>query len=129
MTVSSADPARARVDRPWGWYQTVSESPGSLVKRIRVAAGQQISLQKHVHRAEHWVVVEGTAHVTVGNRVMDLQPGQHVDIAVGVVHRLATLIEAHALDLAVLATAEPARLSPAALALTRAMRALSSRLI
>ncbi len=93
MTVSSADPARARVDRPWGWYQTVSESPGSLVKRIRVAAGQQISLQKHVHRAEHWVVVEGTAHVTVGNRVMDLQLGQHVDIAVGVVHRLANLTQ------------------------------------
>jgi mannose-6-phosphate isomerase len=89
MTAPSADPSKPRVDRPWGWYETVSESPGSLVKRIRLAAGQQISLQKHAHRAEHWVVVEGTAHVTVGGLVMELAVGQHVDIAVGVVHRLA----------------------------------------
>lgn len=63
--------------------------PGHLVKRIRVHAGQQISLQKHVHRAEHWLVVAGTAHVTVGERVFDLEVGEHVDIPAGVVHRIA----------------------------------------
>ncbi|MEO8546507.1 MAG: phosphomannose isomerase type II C-terminal cupin domain [Burkholderiaceae bacterium] len=75
--------------RPWGWYQTVSDVPGSLIKRIQVDPGQQISLQKHAHRAEHWVVVSGTAHVTVADRELDLGVGQHVDIALGVVHRLA----------------------------------------
>jgi len=77
------------VSRPWGWYQTVSESPGSLIKRIAVSPGQQISLQRHRMRAEHWVVVRGMAQVTVGDRVLDLVVGQHVDIAIGEVHRLA----------------------------------------
>lgn len=89
MTVLSAAPSPARHVRPWGWFETVSVAPGSLVKRIRLEPGQQISLQKHAHRAEHWLVVEGSAHVTVGTQVLDLQVGQHVDIAVGVVHRLA----------------------------------------
>ena len=80
-----------RTERPWGWYETVSEVPGNKVKRIRVHPGQKLSLQKHHRRAEHWVVVSGTAQVTVGERVIDLVPGQHVDIAVGDVHRLANL--------------------------------------
>ena len=78
-----------RTARPWGWYETVSEAPGNKVKRIRVNPGQQLSLQKHHQRAEHWVVVLGTAMVTVGDRVVELTPGQHVDIALGAVHRLA----------------------------------------
>lgn len=77
-----------RTERPWGWYETVSEVPGNKVKRIRVHPGQQLSLQKHHHRAEHWVVVLGTAQVTVGERLLELTAGQHVDIAVGDVHRL-----------------------------------------
>ena len=78
-----------RTERPWGWYETVSEVPGNKVKRIRVHPGQQLSLQKHRQRAEHWVVVQGTAHVTVGERVQEMGVGAHVDIAVGEVHRLA----------------------------------------
>ena len=54
---------------------------------------QQLSLQKHRQRAEHWVVVQGTARITVGERVVDLVTGQHVDIAIGEVHRLANLTE------------------------------------
>jgi mannose-1-phosphate guanylyltransferase/mannose-6-phosphate isomerase len=80
-----------RTERPWGWYETVSEVAGNKVKRIRVHPGQKLSLQKHHQRAEHWVVVLGVARVTVGERVVDLVPGQHVDIAVGEVHRLANL--------------------------------------
>ena len=80
-----------RTERPWGWYETVSEVPGNKVKRIRVHPGQQLSLQKHHQRAEHWVVVLGTARITVGERVVDMAAGQHVDIAVGEVHRLANL--------------------------------------
>jgi len=67
----------------------VSHAPGNLVKRIRVHPGQQLSLQKHLHRAEHWLVVLGTAHVTVGARESDLVVGEHADIAIGQVHRLA----------------------------------------
>lgn len=78
-----------RTERPWGWYETVSEVVGNKVKRIRVHPGQKLSLQKHHQRAEHWVVVLGRAQVTVGERVVELVPGQHIDIAIGEVHRLA----------------------------------------
>lgn len=91
MNTLSRTETIARNERPWGWYETVSEVTGNKVKRIRVHPGQQISLQKHLRRAEHWVVVLGTAQVTVGERVLDLVPGQHIDIAVGEVHRLANL--------------------------------------
>lgn len=78
-----------RTNRPWGWYETVSESGGSKIKRICVLPGQQISLQRHHHRTEHWVVVQGMAQVTLDDRVFDLSPGEHCDIALGQVHRLA----------------------------------------
>lgn len=78
----------ARTHRPWGWYETVSEAPGNKVKRIRVCPGQQLSLQKHHRRAEHWVVVQGTACITLDERQLELSPGQHVDIPLGAVHRL-----------------------------------------
>jgi mannose-6-phosphate isomerase-like protein (cupin superfamily) len=78
-----------RTTRPWGWYETLSEEPGHKVKRIRVDPGQQISLQKHHRRAEHWVVVRGTALVTLGELQLTLAAGQHIDIALGAVHRLA----------------------------------------
>lgn len=80
-----------RTLRPWGWYETVSEVPGNKIKRIRVLPGQQISLQKHLRRAEHWVVVLGAAQVTVGEQVRTLAVGEYVDIAVGQVHRLSNL--------------------------------------
>ena len=67
----------------------MSEAPGNKVKRIHVQPGQRISLQKHHQRAEHWVVVTGTASVTIGERQFDLQPGEACDIARGQVHRLA----------------------------------------
>ena len=91
MTTTTRTETIERTERPWGWYETVSEVPGNKVKRIRVHPGQQLSLQKHHQRAEHWVVVLGTARITVGERVVDMAAGQHVDIAVGEVHRLANL--------------------------------------
>lgn len=84
-------PDSSRTVRPWGWFETVSEQPGFKIKRIGVFPGQQISLQKHRHRAEHWVVVQGTARVTLDERVFDLSVGQSCDIALGQVHRLANL--------------------------------------
>lgn len=78
-----------RTVRPWGWFETVSETPGTKIKRIGVLAGQQISLQRHSRRSEHWVVVQGQATVTLGQEVLSLGVGQSCDIAVGQVHRLA----------------------------------------
>ena len=78
-----------RSHRPWGWYETLTEQDGHKVKRIRVLPGQQLSLQKHHRRAEHWVVVQGTTVVTLGEREVSLSPGQHCDIALGEVHRLS----------------------------------------
>ena len=80
-----------RTQRPWGWYETVSEVAGNKIKRIQVVPGQQLSLQKHSQRAEHWVVTQGTARITLDERVFDLTVGQHCDIAIGQVHRLANL--------------------------------------
>jgi mannose-6-phosphate isomerase len=80
-----------RTLRPWGWYETVSETAGNKIKRIGVLPGQQLSLQKHHQRSEHWVVVQGIARVTLGEQAFDLAVGQHCDIAVEQVHRLANL--------------------------------------
>ena len=88
----ATDPQRAL--RPWGWFETVSEAPGHKIKRIGVLPGQQISLQKHLSRAEHWVVVQGQARVTLDERVFDLTVGQHCDIALGQVHRLGNPTDA-----------------------------------
>ena len=82
-----------RTTRPWGWYETVSEVAGNKIKRIGVMPGQQLSLQKHHQRSEHWVVVQGTAHVTLGDQTFDLGVGQHCDIALGQVHRLTNLTQ------------------------------------
>lgn len=87
-------PTAARIERtlrPWGWYETVSESPNHKIKRIGVLPGQRISLQKHGQRAEHWVVVQGTARITLDGHTFDLTVGQHCDIALGQVHRLANV--------------------------------------
>ncbi len=83
-----------RTLRPWGWYETISEVPGNKIKRIGVYPGQQLSLQKHHQRAEHWVVTTGTARVTLDDRQFDLQPGEYCDIAIGQVHRLTNLTDA-----------------------------------
>jgi mannose-6-phosphate isomerase len=91
MHTTTRTVAIERTARPWGWYETVYEAPGHKIKRIGVHPGQQISLQLHHRRAEHWVVVVGTATVTVGEQVLQMQPGQHIDIALGAVHRLANV--------------------------------------
>lgn len=91
MSITTRTETIERTTRPWGWYETVSEVPGNKIKRIGVLPSQRISLQKHHHRAEHWVVVQGTARVTLGTQEFDLQVGQYCDIALGQVHRLTNL--------------------------------------
>lgn len=78
-----------RVARPWGSYDSVDAGDRFQVKRIVVKPGATLSLQKHHHRAEHWIVVRGTAEVTNGDKVMLLTENQSTYIPLGQVHRLA----------------------------------------
>jgi mannose-1-phosphate guanylyltransferase/mannose-6-phosphate isomerase len=77
------------VHRPWGWYDSIDMGPRFQVKRIMVKPGATLSLQKHHHRAEHWIVVTGTAEVTNGDQVILLTENQSTYIPLGTVHRLA----------------------------------------
>ena len=78
-----------KVTRPWGWYDSIDEGDRFKVKRIQVNPGASLSLQKHHHRAEHWVVVKGTAEITNANQVILLTENQSTYIPLGEVHRLA----------------------------------------
>lgn len=78
-----------KVHRPWGWYDSIDQGPRFQVKRIMVKPGASLSLQKHHHRAEHWIVVSGTAEVTCGERKLLLTENQSTYIPLGEVHRLA----------------------------------------
>lgn len=77
-----------RVYRPWGTYETVDLAERFQVKRIVVKPGAALSLQKHYHRAEHWIVVKGTALITVGERQITLGEDQSTYIPLGTLHRL-----------------------------------------
>jgi mannose-1-phosphate guanylyltransferase/mannose-6-phosphate isomerase len=78
-----------KVHRPWGCYDSIDEAERFKVKRIMVKPGASLSLQKHHHRAEHWIVVKGTAEITNGDKVMLLTENQSTYIPLGEVHRLA----------------------------------------
>jgi mannose-1-phosphate guanylyltransferase / mannose-6-phosphate isomerase len=78
-----------KVHRPWGWYDSIDAGSRFQVKRIMVKPGASLSLQMHHHRAEHWVVVSGTAEVTCGERKLMLSENQSTYIPLGEVHRLA----------------------------------------
>ena len=82
------DTFHRKVSRPWGWYDTIEEGDRFKVKRIQVNPGASLSLQKHEHRAEHWIVIKGVAEVTNGDRVLTLMENQSTYIALGSVHRL-----------------------------------------
>ena len=77
-----------RVHRPWGWYESIDQGPRFQVKRIMVKPGARLSLQMHHHRAEHWIVVSGTAEVTNGDTVTLLGENQSTYIPLGQKHRL-----------------------------------------
>jgi mannose-1-phosphate guanylyltransferase/mannose-6-phosphate isomerase len=78
-----------RVYRPWGHYEGVDAGERFQVKRIVVNPGSALSLQRHMHRAEHWVVVRGTAEVTVGEEKKTVHENESIYIPIGTVHRLA----------------------------------------
>jgi mannose-1-phosphate guanylyltransferase/mannose-6-phosphate isomerase len=78
-----------KVHRPWGWYDSIDQGDRFKVKRIQVKPGASLSLQKHHHRAEHWIVVTGIAEITNGEKTLMLTENQSTYIPLGEVHRLA----------------------------------------
>jgi len=80
-------------DRPWGRFDSLDKGETHQVKRIRVSQGERLSLQYHHHRAEHWIVICGTATVTVDETVKNLVAGEQVYIPLGAVHRLENLTD------------------------------------
>jgi len=74
--------------RPWGTYEVLLDTAQYKIKRIVVKPSCKLSLQKHYHRNEHWIVVSGTATVTVGNEVFLVRPNESTYIQMGLLHRL-----------------------------------------
>jgi len=77
-----------RVYRPWGSYESIDAGEGFQAKRLILLPGASISLQRHRHRSEHWVVVRGTAQVTRGEEIFFLQANESTYVPVGTIHRL-----------------------------------------
>ena len=69
-----------RTDRPWGWYETIEEGHRYKVKNIEIKPGEGISKQFHYHRSEHWVIVEGTAKVTINKNIKYLNSGESLSL-------------------------------------------------
>ncbi len=74
--------------RPWGYYTVLADEPDHKVKRIHVYAGKRLSLQKHQHRAEHWIIVYGEGIVTLNSRQIRLGKGDSIDIPREAAHRM-----------------------------------------
>ena len=87
--------SQSKVYRPWGWFQSLEAGDGFQVKLINLKPGAKISLQRHQHRAEHWIVVAGTATVTRGNEIIELQENQSTFISAGETHRLENNADIH----------------------------------
>ena len=77
------------VNKPWGSYQIIDEGNNYLVKNILVKPHSKLSLQSHKHRSEHWVVVQGTAEVTINDKISILEPNKNIFIPLETKHRLA----------------------------------------
>jgi mannose-1-phosphate guanylyltransferase/mannose-6-phosphate isomerase len=77
-----------KVDRPWGSYQSLDNGDRHQVKRIIVKAGGRLSLQKHHHRSEHWIVVRGAALVTINDTIKTVHENESIYIPIGATHRL-----------------------------------------
>lgn len=76
-----------RVRRPWGWFETLGQGEGYLVKRLWIEPGARISLQRHRHRREQWVVVAGTGLLECEGRHLEAAPGTLLTVPCGAVHR------------------------------------------
>jgi mannose-6-phosphate isomerase len=78
-------------ERPWGRYEVLQESGSHKVKCIWVKPGMRLSYQRHFKRAEHWFIVKGKAEVTIDGAIRQVGPGDSVEFAVGVLHRIKNI--------------------------------------
>jgi mannose-6-phosphate isomerase len=85
---TAADTSPKFDQRPWGTFTVIDEGKDFKVKRIEVLPGKRLSYQKHAQRAEHWVVIQGTARVTLDDEEIAVPSGQAIDIPVGAAHRV-----------------------------------------
>ena len=88
MTEKTIDNSPRFDQRPWGTFTVLDEGDGFKVKRIEVFPGKRLSYQKHSRRAEHWVMVQGTAKVTLDDREIVVEAGEAIDIGIGSAHRV-----------------------------------------
>ena len=88
MTENNSDDSPKFDRRPWGTFTVLDEGDGFKVKRIEVLPGKRLSYQKHAQRAEHWIVVQGTAKVTLDDEEINVPAGRAIDIGVGSAHRV-----------------------------------------
>ena len=75
-------------ERPWGSFTVLDEGRGYKVKRIEVLPGKRLSYQKHAHRAEHWMMVQGVGKITLEGREVIVPTGETIDIPLGAAHRI-----------------------------------------
>src|SRR3982750_417074 len=88
MSAQTTDNSPKFDRRPWGTFTVLDEGDDFKVKRIEVLPGKPLSYQKHAQRAEHWVVVAGTAKVTLDGREITVRTGEAIDIPIGAAHRV-----------------------------------------
>jgi mannose-6-phosphate isomerase len=94
LSMATSDDQSPRFDRrPWGTFTVLDEAPNYKVKRIEVLPGKRLSYQKHKHRSEHWMAVQGRARVTLDGAEVLLSEGETVDIPAGVAHRIENVGE------------------------------------
>jgi len=82
------DPQVQSEERPWGRWSVLAEADGYKVKRLEIAPGQRLSLQYHLHRSEHWVVVSGSARVVLGEETRDIRVTDSVVVPAKMIHRI-----------------------------------------
>ena len=85
--VSSDGSSQARIERPWGWFENLAFGEGYLVKRLCILAGCRISLQRHQHRCEHWIIASGSGYIDCQSINHAAAPGDCFTIPVGALHR------------------------------------------
>ncbi|MFN7899097.1 MAG: phosphomannose isomerase type II C-terminal cupin domain [Synechococcaceae cyanobacterium] len=92
-------PAPGRTHRPWGWFETLAEGSDYRVKRLYLHPGRRISLQRHGHRSEHWVVVNGSGLLTCDGDILAAIPGTALFIPVAAIHRAEAHADADGLEI------------------------------
>lgn len=88
MEITRENVIRLTDYRPWGKFTILAEEKGHKIKRIAVNPGHRLSLQRHKHRTEHWLIVSGRCSVTLNDALLHLNPGDSIDIEIGDAHRV-----------------------------------------